>query len=226
MSARGRFITLEGGEGAGKSTQARLLAERLEARGVECVTTREPGGSPGAEALRTVLLSGVVAPLGPMAEAMLFAAARIDHLDHTIRPALARGAFVVCDRFADSTRVYQGVQGNIDPARMRALEQVTVGETRPDLTLILDLPAEVGLARASVRRGREAVDRFEKEGMAFHEGLRRGFLDIAKQEPRRCVVIDASRDQQTISDAIWEVVAERFQMPERRGAPSPESQAS
>ena len=166
---RGAFITLEGGEGAGKSTQVRMLAESLRLRGRECVTTREPGGSPGAEALRNILLSGAVAPLGPMAEAMLFAAARIDHLDHTIRPALERGAFVICDRFADSTRAYQGALGNIDPARIRALEEVTVGDTRPNLTLILDLPATTGLARAGARRGAEKADRFESQNLAFHE---------------------------------------------------------
>ena len=217
-SARlGRFITLEGGEGAGKSTQSRLLAERLRLRGFECVTTREPGGSPGAERLREILLSGAVAPLGATAEALLFTAARIDHLDHTIRPALARGAFVVCDRFADSTRAYQGALGNLDPVLIRALEHTAVGRTHPDLTLILDLPVEVGLARANARRGDAAADRFEREGQAFHEGLRKAFLEIAAQEPARCAVIDASRSVSEIADLIWAAVESRLLAPSAKG---------
>jgi dTMP kinase len=215
---RGRFITLEGGEGAGKSTQARLLAERLRMRGFECVTTREPGGSPGAERLREVLLSGAVAPLGSTAEALLFTAARIDHLDHTIRPALARGAFVVCDRFVDSTRAYQGALGNLDPQLIGALERVAVGSTRPDLTLILDLPPDVGMARAATRRADAAPDRFEREGTSFHEGLRRAFLEIAKQDPKRCVVIDATRSLGDIADQIWATVDSRLLDTANKGA--------
>jgi dTMP kinase len=207
---RGRFITLEGGEGAGKSTQARLLAERLRMRGLECVTTREPGGSPGAERLREVLLSGAAAPLGATAEALLFSAARIDHVDQTIRPALERGAFVVSDRFADSTRAYQGALGNLDPQLISSLERIAVGAYRPDLTLVLDLPADVGMGRAAARRAEATPDRFEREGAAFHEGLRRAFLDIAKEEPERCVVIDATRSVSEISDAIWAAVEERL----------------
>ncbi len=214
---RGCFITLEGGEGAGKSTQARMLAERLSLRGLECVTTREPGGSPHAEELRAVLLSGAVASLGPMAEALLFAAARVDHLDHTIRPALARGAYVICDRFADSTRAYQGALGNIDPRLILALEAVTVGATRPDLTLMLDLPAEVGLARARARRGGGATDRFESEGVEFHRGLRSSFLDIAAGEPSRCFVIDASGTPAGIAESIWVVVERRLLAPRPPG---------
>ena len=212
---RGRFITLEGGEGVGKSTQARMLAERLALRGFECITTREPGGSPGAEKLRTILLSGAVQPLGPMAEALLFAAARIDHLDKTIRPALARGAFVICDRFTDSTRAYQGALGNIDARQIRALEEITVGPTRPDLTFMLDLPVEIGLARAKARRGAEAVDRFEGEDVDFHNGLRRAFRDIAEAEPQRCHIIDAQRSPQEISDAIWRIVEKQL-LPSRK----------
>ena len=215
-SNKGGFITLEGGEGAGKSTQARMLAERLALHGYECVTTREPGGSPKAESLRTVLLSGAVKPLGPMAEALLFAAARIDHLDHTIRPALVRGAFVVCDRFTDSTRAYQGVLGDVDPGQIRALEDVTVGATRPALTFMLDLPAEVGLERASARRGNAASDRFEDESLAFHQRLREVFREIAVSEPDRCRLIDANRSAQAIADDIWTDVETRLLKPRSR----------
>ncbi len=145
----GRFITFEGGEGAGKSTQIARLLDCLKAEGLDAIATREPGGSPKAERIRESVLSGAAQSLGPFAEAILFSAARIDHLRETIRPALARGAFVLCDRFADSTRAYQGVLGHIDASLMRALEWATIGDTRPDLTFILDVPAEVGLARAA-----------------------------------------------------------------------------
>ena len=210
-SRRGRFITLEGGEGAGKSTQARLLAQRLKPMGISVIVTREPGGSPGAEALREVILSGKAAPFGPAGEAILFSAARIDHIDHTIAPALARGAWVISDRFADSTRAYQGAAGKLDPALIASLERVAVGEARPDLTLVLDLPAEKGLARAAARRGGEAAaDRFEREGLAFHETLRRAFLDIARAEPARCAIIDADRSPEEVAEAIWACARERL----------------
>ena len=156
---RGHFITFEGGEGTGKSTQAKLLAARLKSLGIDVLLTREPGGSPGAEAVRHVLLSGAAKPLGPYAEAILFAAARDDHVRCAIRPALERGTWVISDRFADSTRVYQGALGNIDPKLIRRLEQITIGGTRPNLTFILDLPAEIGLKRAARRRGSRARDR-------------------------------------------------------------------
>lgn len=208
---RGRFITLEGGEGAGKSTQARLLAEHFRARGFECITTREPGGSPQAEHLRELLLSGAVAPLGTRAEALLFAAARIDHLDVTVRPALARGAYVVCDRFADSTRAYQGALGKVDPGFIRALERTAVGTTRPDLTFILDIPSETGIQRAHARRSAGMVpDRFEREDAAFHEALRNAFLEIAAQEPDRCVIIDATRPVSEMAEMIWSSVESRL----------------
>jgi dTMP kinase len=210
-SRRGRFITLEGGEGAGKSTQARLLAQRLKPMGISVVVTREPGGSLGAEALREVILSGKAAPFGPAGEAILFSAARIDHIDHTIAPALARGAWVISDRFADSTRAYQGAAGKLDPALIASLERVAVGQARPDLTLVLDLPAEKGLARAAARRGGEASpDRFEREGLAFHETLRQAFLDIARAEPVRCAVIDADRPPEAVAEAIWACARERL----------------
>lgn len=215
--APGRFITFEGGEGAGKSTQVRRLREKLAELGIEAVATREPGGSTGAEIMRHLILSGAAKPLGPLAEAALFAAARADHLDATIRPALARGAWVVCDRFADSTRVYQGVLGNIDPRLIAALEEVTVGETRPDLTLILDIPAEEGLSRATARSG-SGADRFESEGVGFHRSLREAFRALAENEPQRCVLIDARPDADTVTDAIWTAVQERLRpaQPRRR----------
>ena len=203
---RGKFITLEGGEGAGKSTQARLLAEHLRSLGHECVVTREPGGSPVAEALREVILSGAAAPLGPSAETVLFAAARIDHVVQTILPALARGAFVVCDRFTDSTRVYQGALGKVDPGLIHTLEEIAIAQCRPDLTLILDLPAQTGLARAAARRAQQAADRYEAEGLAFHEGLRLAFLEIAKSEPERCKVVDAAQGPDEVAQAIWATV--------------------
>lgn len=209
-TARGLFVSFEGGEGAGKSTQIRLLAENLRAKGHTVITTREPGGSPGAEALRHVLLSGAAEAFGVRMEALLFAAARADHLDCVIRPALTRGEIVLCDRFVDSSRVYQGVTGNIEPPLMAALERVSIGRTMPDVTLVLDLPAEVGLQRARRRAGGEtegaAPDRFEKEKLEIHEKRRQGFLDIASREPERCRVVDASLDQARIArDILAEV---------------------
>jgi dTMP kinase len=208
--ARGRFITLEGGEGAGKSVQAKRLTERLAALGLAVVGTREPGGSPGAEALREAILSGFAAGFSPAGQALLFAAARIDHLDRTILPALASGAWVVSDRFADSTWAYQGAAGNLPPEFIRSLERLTVGPNRPDLTLILDLPPEIGLRRAAARRQTRPADRFEAEGLAFHQTLRRAFLDIAADEPMRCVVIDADRTEQEVAAAIWSAVEARL----------------
>jgi dTMP kinase len=209
---KGRFITFEGGEGVGKSTQLSRLAEHLRARGLEVVTTREPGGTPKAEALRNVLLSGRIAPLGPLAEAALFAAARLDHVEKLIRPALARGAFVLCDRFTDSTRAYQGARGGVDAQKLSLLEKAAVGDLRPDLTLILDLASGEGLARAEARRQMAGLraDRFEAEDEGFHEGLRRAFLDIAEQEPERCCVIDASQGVDEIARAIRHFVDARF----------------
>ena len=206
----GRFITFEGGEGTGKSTQAGLLAEKLKALCIGVQLTREPGGSVGAEIMRHVLLSGAAKPLGPDAEALLFAAARNDHLDMLIRPTLKRGGWVICDRFADSTRVYQGVLGNVDPKTIRALERIVVGETKPDLTFVLDVPAEEGLRRASARRGTGAADRFEAETLEFHQKLRQAFLGLADQEPDRCIVIDATRPREQVADEIWRIVNERF----------------
>ncbi len=207
---RGRFITFEGGEGAGKSTQAALLAERLRALGIGVDVTREPGGSPGAEVIRHVLLSGAAKPLGPEVETLLFAAARDEHLNSTIRPALSRGRWVICDRFADSTRVYQGILGHVDQRLIRALERLTVGRTKPDLTLVLDLPPEIGLRRAGRRRGDDHADRFEQESLEFHEKLRDAYLQIAREEPERCAVIDATEDPDFVANEIWRLVEVRL----------------
>jgi dTMP kinase len=209
---RGRFITFEGGEGVGKSTQLALLAEHLRRRGVEVVATREPGGTPKAEMLRELLLSGRLAALGPLAEAALFAAARIDHVDGLIAPALRRGAWVLCDRFADSTRAYQGARGGADLQAIGLMEEAAVGEVRPDLTIILDVAPKEGLARAASRR--EAIgqrpDRFEAEDDAFHEELRRAFLDIAEQEPERCCVVNGAMPYEEVARAIRQLVDARF----------------
>ena len=203
------FITFEGGEGAGKSTQVARLAATLRARsGRGICVTREPGGSPRAEEIRAALLGGAAKPYGPFAEALLFCAARIDHLDRLIRPALDRGETVLCDRFIDSTRAYQGAAGGLDPAVVTALERVVVGPTRPDLTLILDLPPEAARARA-VRRG-AGTDRFEAESLDFHTRLRDAFLAIARAEPERCAVIDAGRDPDSVEAAIHAAVASRL----------------
>ena len=208
---RGKFITFEGGEGTGKSTQAAMLAQRLENYGLAVQLTREPGGSPGAEIIRHVLLTGAAKPLGADVEAMLFAAARDDHVQCTILPALRSGKWVVCDRFADSTRVYQGILGQVDQKLINVLERVSVGELSPDLTIILDLPVQVGLERAKQRRGSARADRFEGEGVEFHQKLRDAYLDSAAHEPDRCVVIDTTASKDIVADAIWHSVESRLQ---------------
>jgi len=215
---RGRFITFEGGEGSGKSTHARLLADRLNAQGVEVVLTREPGGSAGAEIIRHILLSGIAKPLGAETETILFAAARDDHVRTTIRPAIEAGKWVICDRFIDSTRVYQGALGKVDAKLIRGLERVTVGNAMPDLTFILDVPAAVGLARAKRRRGQGATDRFEAESIDFHEELRRAYLSLVAQEPKRCVVVDGRAPREVVSERIWSTVVQRLH-PELQAAP-------
>lgn len=215
---RGLFITFEGGEGAGKSTQIARLAEWLRARGREVVVTREPGGSPGAEAVRHVLLSGAAEPFGAKMEALLFAAARADHVEQVIRPAVERGAIVLSDRFVDSSRVYQGVTGDLDPRFMAALERVTVNGVMPDLTLILDLDPVEGLRRADQRRGEAAADRYEKETVEIHRRRREAFLDIAREEPGRCAVIDASADEATIAAEIAAAVARLAEADHARAA--------
>jgi dTMP kinase len=207
---RGRFITFEGGEGAGKSTQAGRLADRLRQHAIGVLVTREPGGSPGADIMRHVLLSGAAKPLGPLVETMLFAAARDDHVHATIGPALEAGKWVICDRYIDSTRVYQGVMGSVDPLLIRALERLTAADAMPDLTFILDLSPKAGLRRAAERRGRAVADRFETESLEFHTILRQAYREIAEAEPRRCVLIDADRPADWIADEIWAVVNARL----------------
>ena len=204
--ARGFFISFEGGEGAGKSTQIARLAAKLRAKGYDIVVTREPGGSPGAEAVRHVILSGAAEPFGPEMEAVLFAAARSDHVEQLIAPAIARGSIVLCDRFLDSSRVYQGGAGDIDPGFMTVLERVAVNGTIPDMTLILDIDPAEGLKRANARRGDETPDRFEKETLAVHQQRREAFLAIARAEPERCVVIDASANPDEVEDAVTAAV--------------------
>jgi dTMP kinase len=209
-----RFITFEGGEGAGKSTQIRLLAARLREHAREVVTTREPGGTPMAERLRSFILSGKAREFGVLGEALLFSAARIDHIDRIIRPALSRGAYVLCDRFADSTRAYQGARGGVADKRLLALEKVALAGVTPGLTLILDLPPEIGLERARQRRGEGEADRFEGEDLAFHAQLRARFLDIARAEPERCAVIDATRSPEAVAEAIWAALCARLGPPD------------
>ncbi len=209
---KGRFITFEGGEGAGKSTQIARLKRHLERAGVDVIVTREPGGSPGAEKIRDMLLSGEARDLGPRGEAMLFAAARADHVDSTIVPALERGAWVLCDRFADSTRVYQGEAG-VDPAYLDLLETAAVAGLKPDLTVLIDVPAEVGLARVASRAtelGLNGPDRFENDETAVHARRRQLFLDLAAQEADRFVVIDGSATGDEVEDQIWLAVQNRF----------------
>jgi len=211
----GKFITFEGGEGSGKSTQAQLLADRLRATGLDVLLTREPGGSAFAEQVRTLILDPVTAPHSALSEALLFYAARADHLDKTIRPALAAGRWVICDRFSDSTRVYQSIAGGVDPAAIEALERLVVLPTTADLTVIIDLAADAGLTRAARRRqanstARVQPDAYEKRDMAFHERLRAGYLAIAAAEPRRCILVDGAAAPDAIAAAIWTSVKQRL----------------
>jgi dTMP kinase len=204
----GKLITFEGGEGAGKSTQVSILVDRLLRAGRHAIATREPGGSPVAEDIRETLLSGKVKQFGPFAEALLFSIARQDHIDTVIGDALARGQWVVCDRFLDSTRAYQGATGGVPAPVISALERLTLHGVMPNLTMVLDIPVEEGLARMARRRG--APDRFESQDIAQHERIRKAFLDIAEEEPGRCVVIDARKPEALVAEDVWEAVAERL----------------
>lgn len=207
MSARGRFITFEGGEGAGKSTQVKALVAALETAGKRPLATREPGGSPGAEEIRALLVSGATSRWDGMTEALLHMAARRDHLVKTVWPALADGRWVVSDRFADSTFAYQGAGQGLARDVLQSLHRATVGDFAPDLTLVLDLPVDVGLARAKARGG---DDRYERMGADFHNRLRQAFLSIASADPKRCAVINANADPDRVGKHIRETVAGRF----------------
>ena len=208
----GKFITLEGGEGVGKSTQIARLAERLEGAGVGVITTREPGGAPGADTIRSILVSGDTDRWDPMSEALLNFAARREHLIRTIWPALERGHWVLSDRFADSTMAYQGYGHGIDRELIGALYRAAVGDFRPGLTIMLDLPVAEGLRRAAQRNGAAdgGEDRYERMDVAFHERLRAGFLEIAAAEPDRCVVIDATGELDGVAARIWTAVTAKF----------------
>ena len=208
MTGRGLFITLEGGEGAGKTTLARHLAEAFRKTGREVALTREPGGTPGAEALRALLVEGDTGRWSPMAETLLMFAARVDHVERFIRPALERGAVVICDRFTDSTRAYQGAAGGVSPDRIEAVGRAALGSFEPDLTLIVDLDPAIGLARTRDRG--EGETRFERRPTEFHDALRKAFLDIAKAEPARCAVLDGARPAEDVARAAMTIVADRL----------------
>lgn len=222
----GLFVSFEGGEGAGKSTQIRRLEEALRRRGHEVVVTREPGGSAGAEAVRHVLLSGGAENFGTRMEAILFAAARNDHVEEVIRPALKRGKIVLCDRFMDSSRVYQGVTGNLEPDFIEALQRIAVDGVVPDCTLILDIPASVGLERARKRGAAVAADatpdRFEREELETHEKRREAYLDIAANDPARCHVVNAMRPEEAIAEDILSIVSQLLTPAQHEPADAPE----
>ncbi len=197
---KGRFITFEGGEGTGKSTQVKLLASYLSQSGADVIQTREPGGSPSAEEIRALLVTGAADRWSPLAETLLFYAARVEHWRQIIEPSIARGAHVLCDRFADSTIAYQAYAGGLDRHMVEKLHRLVMTGVEPDLTIVLDLPVDEGLNRAASRRDSET--RFERKGREFHEQLRQGFLDIAHRFPNRCFVIDASQSIERIHSAV------------------------
>ncbi len=207
-AVRGKFITFEGGEGAGKTTQARLLAERLRERGIDVVQTREPGGSPGAEEIRAIAVSGDAERWSARTETLLMYASRSDHLERKILPALEDGQWVVCDRFADSSRAYQGAGGGAPESLIEALDKHVVGDNQPNLTVVFDIPVEVGLERAFGRGLFET--RFESKGLEFHEKLREGFLAVADRHPERCVVLNATGEVEEVAERLWAVVEERL----------------
>ncbi|HEY2835363.1 MAG TPA: dTMP kinase [Rhizomicrobium sp.] len=204
----GRFITLEGGEGGGKSTQTKRLAKALEARGLSVLVTREPGGSPGAEDIRGLLVNGAPGRWDALTETLLVYAARADHVGRTIGPALLADKWVICDRFTDSTYAYQGAGRGLARETIRRIDAIVLDDFKPELTLVLDLDVEAGLKRATSRGGTES--RFENFDRDFHERLRQAFLDIAKRNPDRCVVIDAAQAEEAVAAAIWAAVARRF----------------
>jgi dTMP kinase len=204
---QGRFITFEGGEGAGKSVQAQRLAERLRQKGISVTLTREPGGAPGAEAIRNLLLRGADDRWTPLAEALLFSAARAEHLARLIRPRLAEGHWVVSDRFADSTLAYQGYAMGLGPNVVQGLNALVLQGLKPDLTLILDIDLALGLARAEKRGAQTRYERFDH---AFHTRLREAYRTIARAEPERCVIIDSAPSEAEVAEAVWAAVGRRF----------------
>ena len=204
----GRFITLEGGEGAGKSTQAKRLAAALHSRGIECIVTREPGGSPGAEEIRKLLVEGAPGRWDAVTETLLLFAARADHIARKIKPALADGKWVISDRFTDSTYAYQGAGRGLDRETIRRIEAASTHAFEPELTLVLDLPSETGLARAHARNTGET--RFEGFDLAFHTRLREAFREIVQREPDRCVLIDATGTEDRVAELIWRAVSGKF----------------
>jgi dTMP kinase len=204
----GKFITLEGGEGAGKSTQLKRLLEMLTRAGKEAIGTREPGGAKGADEIRSLLVNGTVDRWDAISEALLMVAARRRHLVETVWPALDAGKWVVCDRFVDSTTAYQGYGGALPLDQLATLHRLIADDFMPDLTLILDVPVEIGLKRAARRHGGEA--RFEAKGLDYHERVRQGFLAIATHEKQRCAVIDASQDADAVSAALQVALRERL----------------
>jgi len=213
---RGRFISLEGGEGAGKSTQARMLADRLQARGIDVLLTREPGGAPGAEEIRSLLVTGAVERWSPMAETLLHMAARAEHLAHAVLPALEFGRWVVSDRFVDSTVVYQGILQGVGEDRVRALHRLALDDVMPDATAILDMPADEGLRRSNGRSEAAASqapareDRYERMGGDFHRRIADSFRTIAAQAPERCVLIDAAGAPDEVHARLWSALANRL----------------
>ncbi|MEQ1607979.1 MAG: dTMP kinase [Hyphomonadaceae bacterium] len=210
MAGKGRFITLEGGEGVGKSTLASALEARLVARGLRVVQTREPGGTPGAEAIRRLILSPPpdIAGWEPLAETLLFYAARTNHLDNLIRPSLNAGSWVICDRFSDSTRAYQAAAGHVPGEHIETLDKICVGETTPDLTLVLDLPLSAARHRVAVRANDK--DAIEARAQSYHEDVHQAFLAIARANPQRCVVLDASAAPDALAKTAMAVIDERF----------------
>lgn len=214
-----RFITFEGGEGVGKSTQVRRLLNALGRHDVEAVRTREPGGTPKAEAIRSFILQGRSEAWGAGAEAVLFAAARLDHVNQLIAPNLAKGVWVISDRFCDSTRAYQGLTGGVDDRLIDALEELALDGHNPDLTIVLDMDPKTAFQRVEQRAVEDGLqltgDRFEKEELEWHQRLRQNFLDIAGRNPERCVVLSAEQGEEALAEAIWNVVSARF--PELQG---------
>jgi dTMP kinase len=219
---RARFITFEGGEGVGKSTQVKRLLSNLERHDIRAIRTREPGGTPKAEAIRSFILQGRSESWGAGGEAVLFAAARLDHVNQLIAPNLRSGTWVLSDRFHDSTRAYQGLTGGVDTKLIGALETLALNGNNPDLTIILDMDPETAFERVAAREIEEGLaqtgDRFEKEELEWHRRLRTGFLAIAKANPDRCVVISAEQSEDALEEAVWDLVSRRF--PELSGAPA------